>query len=66
VAPFVDDGLISEQVGFRPGRSCTDQLLNLNQFIEDSFEKGEIIGAAFVVLSAACDTANHRILIKKL
>jgi len=66
VAPFVDDGLISEQVGFRPGRSCTDQLLNLTKFIEDSFEKGEITGAAFVVLSATCDTANHRILIKKL
>jgi len=66
VAPFVDDGLISEQAGFRPGSSCTDQLLNLTQFIEDSFEKGEITRAAFVVLSAACDTANHRILIKKL
>ena len=66
MAPFVDDRLVSEQAGFRPGRSCTGQLLNLSQFIEDGFEKGEITGAAFVDLSAAYDTVNHRILVKKL
>ena len=62
VAPFVDEHLIPEQAGFRPGKSCTGQLLNLTQFIEDGYEEGLITGAAFVDLSAAYDTVNHRIL----
>ena len=66
IASFVDDHLIPEQAGFRPGKSCTGQLLNLTQHIEDGFEKGLITGAAFVDLSAAYDTVNHRILVKKL
>ncbi|XP_071481580.1 uncharacterized protein [Diadema antillarum] len=65
-ALFVDDHLIPEQAGFRPGKSCTGQLLNLTQYIEDGFENRKITGAAFVDLSAAYDTVNHRILAKKL
>ena len=66
VAPFVDEHLIPEQAGFRPGKSCTGQLLNLTQLIEDGYEEGLITGAAFVDLSAAYDTVNHRILTRKL
>ena len=66
VAPFVDEHLIPEQAGFRPGKSCTGQLLNLTQFIEDGYEEGLITGAAFVDFSAAYDTVNHRILTRKL
>ena len=66
VAPFVDEHVIPEQAGFRPGKSCTGQLLNLTQFIEDGYEEGLITGAAFVDLSAAYDTVNHRILTRKL
>ena len=55
-----------EQAGFRPGKSCTSQLLNLTQHIEDGYQRGMITGAAFVDLSAAYDTVNHRILIQKL
>ena len=66
IASFVDDHLIPEQAGFRPGKSSTGQLLNLTQFIEDGFENRKITGAAFVDLSAAYDTVNHRILTKKL
>ena len=66
IARFVDEHLIPEQAGFRPGKSCTGQLLNLTQFIEDGFEEGLITGAAFVDLSAAYDTVNHRILTRKL
>ena len=65
VAPFVDEHLIPEQAGFRPGKSCTSQLLNLTQFIEDGYEEGIITGAAFVDLSATYDTVNHRILTRK-
>ncbi|CAH1258394.1 Hypp2004 [Branchiostoma lanceolatum] len=66
IAPLVDELLIPEQAGFRPGKSCTGQLLNLTQYIEDGYEKGLITGAVFVDLSAAYDTVNHRILTKKL
>ena len=66
IAPFVDELLIPEQAGFRPGKSCTSQLLNLTQYIEDGFEEGLITGAAFVDLSAAYDTVNHRILTRKV
>ena len=58
--------IIKEQAGFRPEKSCTSQLLNLTQHIEDGYQRGMITGAAFVDLSAAYDTVNHRILIQKL
>ena len=57
--PIVDERLIPEQVGFRPGRSCTDQILKVIQHIEDGFEKGMVIGAIFVDLSAADDSINY-------
>ena len=66
VAPFVDEHLIPEQAGFGAGKSCTSQRLNLTQFLEDGYEEGLIIGAAFVDLSAAYDTVSHRILTRKL
>ena len=65
VAPFVDEHIIPEQAGFRPGKSCTSQFLNLTQFIEDGYEEGTITGAAFVDLSGAYATVNHRILTRK-
>ena len=66
VTPLLENHLIKEQAGFHPGKSCTSQLLNLTQHIEDGYQRGMITGAAFVDLSAAYDTVNHRILIQKL
>ena len=43
-----------------PGKSCNSQLLNLTQHIEDGYQRGMITGAAFIDLSAAYDTVNHR------
>ena len=63
---MLEQHLIKEQAGSRPGKSCTSQLLNLTQHIEDGYQRGMITGAAFVDLSAAYDTVNHRILIQKL
>ena len=57
--PIIDKKLIPEQAGFRPGRSCTGQVLKLTQHIENCFEKGMVTGAIFVDLSAAYDTINY-------
>ena len=48
------------------GTSCTSQLLNLTQYIEDGYEKSLTTGTVFVDLSAAYDTVNHRVLLTKL
>ena len=64
--PIIDEKLIPEQAGFRPGRSYTDQILKLTQHIEGGFEKGLVTGAIFVDLSAAYDTITHQKLIYKL
>ena len=66
INPTVESPLIKEQPGFRPGESCTSQLLNLTQHIEDGYQNRMITGAAFVDLAAAYDTVNHRILIQKI
>ena len=66
IGPVVDDLLIPEQAGFRPGKSTTSQVLNLTQYIEDGFEEGKVTGVVLVDLSAAYDTVNHRCLLHKI
>ena len=66
LSPLVDDKLTKDQAGFRPGRSCAGQLLNLTQHIEDGYERKMLAGAAFVDLSAALHTFQHRVMIRKL
>ena len=66
ISPLVDEKLKKDQAGFRPGRSCAGQLLNLTQHIEDGYERNMLTGAAFVDLSAAYDTVQHRLMIRKL
>ena len=66
IAPAIEQHLLKEQVGFRSEKSCTSQLLNLTQHIEDGYEEGMITGTAFVDLSAAYDTVNYKLLIQKL
>lgn len=56
---FVDDELIPEQAGFRAGKPCIGQILNLSHFIEDN----AIPDAAFLDLSAAYHTINHKKLV---
>ena len=62
----IEHKLIPQQACFRPGKSCCSQVLNLTQHIEDGFELGQITGAAFIDLTAAYDTINHRRLLAKL
>ena len=66
IAEHVDAKLIPEQAGFRPGKSCTSQLLNLTEHIEDGYEKRLITGAVFVDLSAAYDTVDNRRLLSNV
>ena len=64
LSPIIEHALIPEQVGFRLGKSCTAQVLNITQHIEDGFETGKITGIVLVDLSAAYDTVNHRRLLE--
>ena len=66
LSPVIEHVLIPEQAGFRPGKYCTAQVLNLTQHIEDGFETGKITGIVLVDLSAAYDTVNHRRLLEKV
>ena len=66
ISPNVEEHLSPDQAGFRPGRSCCGQLINLTQFIEDGFENKQITGAVFMDLTAAYDTVNHRKLLVKV
>ena len=66
ITPTIDDLLDPDQAGFRPGKSCCGQVLNLTQYIEDGYEGKQITGTVFVDLTAAYDTVNHRLLLLKL
>ncbi|KAI5732047.1 hypothetical protein M8J77_020382 [Diaphorina citri] len=66
IAPSLERKFIPEQAGFRPGKSCCGQVVNLTQHIEDGFEHGMITGVAFIDLTAAYDTVNHKKLLNKI
>ena len=63
---FMYDFDIPESQLDSPGKSCTAQVLNLTQHIEDGFETGKITCIVLVDLSAAYDTVNHRRLREKV
>ena len=50
IAPTIEQHLIKEQAGFRAGKSCTGQLLNLTQHIEDGYQECKITGTAFIII----------------
>lgn len=56
ISPLILQSLPVEQAGFRPNRSCEDQVLALTTHIEAGFEKRLKSGAAFIDLTAAYDT----------
>jgi len=62
----IDGKLIKQQAGFRAGKSYTGPILNLIEEIEKDYEYKVITRAAFIDLSAAYDTINHRLLLKKI
>ena len=48
--PITEHNIIKEQAAFRAGKSCTCQLLNQTQYIEDVYEKSLTTGTVFVDL----------------
>ena len=54
------------QAGFRPERSCCDQVLALTTYIENGFQSNLKTGVVFLDLTAAYDTVWHKGLLVKL
>lgn len=55
-----------EQAGFRPARSCADQVMSLTTYIEAGYERKSKTSAVFIDLSAAYDTVWRHGLLHKL
>lgn len=66
LANIVDQNLIPQQIGFRPSKSCTSQILNLTEQIKEEYENKQITDLVLVDLSSAYDTVNYRSPLTKL
>ena len=64
--PIREHTIIKDLAGFKAGKSCRNQLLNLTQYIEDGYKNSLTTSTVFVNLSAAYETVNHRVLLTKL
>ena len=65
MVPSINPYIMEDQTGFRPGRLCIGQLLNLIELIEDGFRKVLVTGAVFVDFSASFDIVQHCIMLWK-
>ena len=64
---FIENELISpNQSGFKPGDSCTNQLLAITHEIYKSFDKGFEVRGVFLDILKAFDKVWHEGLIFKL
>ncbi|KAL4083147.1 hypothetical protein QTP88_028477 [Uroleucon formosanum] len=67
ISPIILNTIPVEQAGFRPGRSCSDQVLALTTYIEAGFHNRLKTAAVFIDLTAAYDTVwRHGLLYKLL
>lgn len=66
ISPKIYECIPNEQAGFRPDRSCCDQVLALTTYIEIGFQQKKKTGTAFIDLSAAYDTVWRHGLLYKL
>ena len=58
---FIENNLISKnQLGFRPGDSCINQLLSIIQDIYQSFDDGLEVRAVFLDISKAFNEVWHK------
>ena len=64
---FIENDLISpNQSGFKPGDSCTNQLISITHEINQSFDDGFQVRGVFLDVSKAFDKVWHNGLIYKL
>ena len=64
---FIENDLISpNQSGFKPGDSCTNQLISITHQIYQSFDDGFEVRGVFLVISKAFYKVWHNSLIYKL
>ena len=64
---FIKNGLISQnQLGFKPGDSCVNQLLSITHEIYKSFDDGFDVRSVFLDISKAFDKVWHESIIFKL
>ena len=64
---FTENSLISQnQSGFKPGDSCTNQLLSITHRIYKYFDDGHEVRSVFLDISEAFDKVWHKGLIFKL
>ena len=58
---FIENNLISKnQLGFRPGDSCINQLLSIIQDFYQSFDDGLEVRAVFLDISKAFNEVWHK------
>ena len=53
ITQIIESILPPEQAGFRRGRSTLDQVTQITDDIEESFDTGQVTGATFLDLTAA-------------
>ena len=64
---FIENDLISQnQSGFKPGDSCTNQLISITHEINQSFDNGLEVRRVFLDISKAFEKVWHEDLIYKL
>ena len=64
---FTENNLILQnRSGFKPGDSCTNQLLSITHQIYKSFDDGHDVRSVFLDMSKAFDKVWHKGLIFKL
>lgn len=66
INPEIGQVIQPEQAGFTKGRSCSDQVLALTNYIESGFERVLKTGVVLIDLSAAYDTVWKKGLMYKL
>jgi len=66
IKPSVNNILINEQYGFRPGRSSVSNLIILNNYILKAFEEHSQVDVIFTDFAKSFDRVDHQTLMDVL